>query len=764
MSNKKNNFQTNGRKLIIVESPAKAKTIQKYLGDSYKVVSSMGHVRDLPEKSFGVNIEKGFKPSFTIVKGKKKLVEEIKKMARNSQVLLASDLDREGEAIAWHLAQILKLDTNENNRIVFNEITKKVIQNAVKQPRKIDMNKVNAQLARRILDRIVGYRISPLLWRILKSGLSAGRVQSVALKLICELEEKIRAFVPKEYWKIYGIKNGSKIPLSRMGGKKFDPLKLGIKREEAEKIVEELKKLDFFINDIKEKIARKSPPAPYITSTLQQEAANKLGFSVAKTMKLAQDLYEGVETPEGQVAFITYMRTDSTRVSEEAEKKAEKFIKERFGEEYVSKGMKKSESKKSKNVQDAHEAVRPTYVEKIPEDLKGILKKDHWRLYKLIWERFIASQMASSKYKVKTIQISSEDGKYTFVLEKNERIFEGFEAVYALSNTSDTFEFGEVQKGEIFKFDDFTAEQRFTEPPSRYTEATLVKKLEKEGIGRPSTYATIINTLFERKYVMRKKRFLIPTFIGFLVNEFLIENFPKIVENRFTAMMEKELDEVENGQKTWKKVLEEFYREFEKDFVKISNKINKGMYEIEFTTDLECDECKVPMKLKFGRFGSYLKCTSCGKTLSTKNEEDFYIEGEILKVKEAMENAKEEILDEKCPKCGAPLVIRKGRYGKFIGCSRYPECDYTRALVEKARGNCPKCGADVLIRKSRKGKTYYICQNNLEKKGCDFISWYEPSNYTCPDCSERLYYRYKSGEEMLYCESCKKYFSKDKIE
>jgi len=761
---KKNHSLTNGKKLIIVESPAKAKTIQKYLGNSYKVISSMGHVRDLPERDFGVDIEKGFKPVFTIVKGKKKLVEDIKKMARDSQVLLASDLDREGEAIAWHLAQILKLDTNENNRIVFNEITKEVIQEAVKQPRKIDMNKVNAQLARRILDRIVGYKISPLLWRILKSGLSAGRVQSVALRFICELEEKIKTFIPKEYWRIYGIKNGSKIPLSKIDGKKFDPLKFALKREEAKKIVEELKELDFFISDIKERTVKKSPPLPYITSTLQQEAANKLGFSVAKTMKLAQDLYEGVETPEGQIAFITYMRTDSTRVSEEAVKKAEKFIKGRFGDDYVSKETKKNRNKKSKNIQDAHEAIRPTYIEKTPEDLKDILKSDHWKLYKLIWERFMASQMASSKYKIKAVQISSKDDRYIFVVEKSERIFDGFEIVYPLPNVSNGFELGELQKGEAFKFDNFITEQKFTEPPSRYTEATLVKKLEKEGIGRPSTYASIINTLFERKYVIRKKRFLVPTFIGFLVNEFLIENFPKIIESKFTAIMEKELDEIENGQKTWKEVLEEFYREFEKSFAEISNKISKGKYEIEFTTDLECDECKVPMKLKFGRFGSYLKCDSCGKTLSTKNEENFYIEGNILKVKEAMENAKKKELDEKCPKCGAPLMIKEGKYGKFIGCSRYPECDYTRSLIEKARGNCPKCKADILIKRSKKGKIYYICQNNLEKKGCDFISWYEPSNYSCPDCSERLYYRYKSGEEMLYCSSCKKYFSKDKIE
>jgi len=753
----------NGKKLVIVESPAKAKTIQKYLGGSYKVVSSMGHIRDLPTKSFGVNIEKGFKPVFTIIKGKKKLVEDIKKMAKGSKVLLASDLDREGEAIAWHLAQILNLSMNENNRVIFNEITRDVIRKAIENPRKIDINKVNAQLARRILDRIVGYKISPLLWKILKSGLSAGRVQSVALRFICELEEEIKKFVPKEYWRIYGIKNENRIYLSKMNNKKFDPLKLGITREKAEEIIKELKERKFFISDIKEKISKKSPPSPYITSTLQQDAATKLGFSVAKTMKIAQDLYEGVETPDGNVAFITYMRTDSTRVSEEAAKKAKEFIKEKFGDDYTSKGSKRANTKKNANIQDAHEAIRPTYITKTPDEVKDILKGDHWRLYKLIWERFLASQMTPSRYKVKTIQISSDDGKYIFVVEKSERIFDGFETIYKVSSASDTFGFEGFEKGGVFKFDEFKSEQKFTEPPTRYTEASLVRKLEKEGIGRPSTYATIINTLFERKYVIRRKRFLVPTFIGFLVNEFLIKNFPKIVESKFTAIMEDELDEVENGKKSWKEVLEEFYKEFEKDFSEISQKISSGKYDLEFVTDMECENCKVPMKLKFGRFGSYLKCDSCGKTLSTKNEENFYIEKDILHVKEAIEAFKEEELDEKCPKCGASLVVRKGKYGKFIGCSRYPACDYTRPIVEYARGNCPKCGGKVQIKRSQKGKTYYICENNLEKKECDFISWYEPSNYNCPDCSQRLYYRYKSGEEMLYCISCKKYFSEDSL-
>jgi DNA topoisomerase-1 len=753
----------NGKNLVIVESPAKAKTIQKYLGNSYRVISSMGHIRDLPDKSFGVDIEKGFKPVFTIIRGKKKLVDEIKKMAQGSRVLLASDLDREGEAIAWHLAQILHLNPDDNIRVIFNEITKDVIQKAVKTPRKIDLNKVNAQLARRILDRIVGYKISPLLWKILKSGLSAGRVQSVALRFICEREEEIKKFVPKEYWRIYGLKDENKIFLSKLEGKKFDPLKLGITREKSEEIIKELKERNFVISSINEEISKKTPPAPYITSTLQQEAANRLGFSVAKTMKIAQELYEGVETPEGNVAFITYMRTDSTRISEEAAKRAKEFIKNKFGDEYTSKGKSKTGTQKRSNVQDAHEAIRPTYVDKTPDEVKSILKADHWKLYKLIWERFVASQMAPSKYRIQTVEISSEDGKYSFIIENSERIFDGFEAIYKTSNGGNNFKFENLKEGNYFTFDDFGNEQKFTEPPTRYTEASLVKKLEREGIGRPSTYASIINTLFERKYVIRKNRFLVPTFIGFLVNEFLIKNFPKIVESKFTAIMEAELDEIENGKKVWKEVLDEFYREFEKDFSEISEKINSGEYDVEFPTDMKCEECEQNMKLKFGRFGSYLKCESCGKTVSTKNEENFYFEGEILHVKEAIESFKEEETGEKCPKCGSPLVVRKSRYGKFIGCSAYPSCDYTRPLIEYARGNCPKCGGKVLMKKSKKRKTYYICENNLEKKGCDFISWYEPSNYNCPDCSNRLFYRNKSGVEMLYCESCKKYFSEDNL-
>ncbi len=748
------------KKVIIVESPAKAKTIQRFLGDSYIVLSSMGHVRDLPENEFGVNIDKGFKPIFRLIKGKKKIMDRIKEMVKKSDgVLLASDMDREGEAIAWHIAEILKLDKNQRNRIIFSEITEKVIKEAVKNPRTIDMRKVHAQIARRILDRIVGYKLSPLLWKIMKSGLSAGRVQSVALRFICEREEEIRKFIPKEFWRIFGIHDGKKVNLIEVDGKKFDPVKSLIDEEKANEIVEELKKKRFFVKNVEKKISQKKPPDPFITSTLQQEAANKLGFSVAKTMRIAQELYEGIDTPDGHLAFITYMRTDSTRVSEEAVKSAEKFIVENYGEEFV-RGRRKKERKSKGRIQDAHEAIRPTYPEKKPEDLKKILGKDHLKLYELIWKRFMASQMAPSKYENMIFRIASDDDKYVFEIKHSRRTFEGFEVLLPTQD-AEKGTLLKLKEGDEFFFEKFTAEKDQTQPPSRYTEASLVKKLEKEGIGRPSTYATIIKTLFDRNYVVRSGKYIIPTFMGFLVNEFLVSNFPDIVETKFTAKMEEGLDEVESGKKDWREILENFYEKFRLVFEKVEKRINSKEMILEIPTDLECDECGGKMNLRFGPFGTYLKCEKCGKTMSTKNEEKFRLEDGVLRVKDAMVD--EVVENAVCPKCGSPLVVKDGKYGKFLACSSYPKCDYTAPYVEKARGKCPKCGSDVLKRKSKKGKVYYICERNLREKECDFISWYEPSEYKCPVCSETLYYRYKNGEEVLYCQRCRKSYRVEEI-
>nr|O34204.1 RecName: Full=DNA topoisomerase 1; AltName: Full=DNA topoisomerase I; AltName: Full=Omega-protein; AltName: Full=Relaxing enzyme; AltName: Full=Swivelase; AltName: Full=Untwisting enzyme [Fervidobacterium islandicum]AAB68788.1 DNA topoisomerase I [Fervidobacterium islandicum] len=617
------------KKVIIVESPAKAKTIERILGNDYQVISSKGHIRDLPQKQFGVDLN-SLKLDFEIIPGKESVVEQIKKMTSGKEVLLPSDQDREGEAIAWHLSTILGV--KGKNIITFTEITERAIKEAVKNPREIDMNKVNAQLARRVLDRIVGYMISPLLWRIIKDARSAGRVQSAALKIICERERERYRFVPQKYFKVWIDIAGLKAYLTKVDGKKIKPT--DITEEISKDVLQKVKSVRLVDIDVKE--VRKNPPAPFITSTLQQDAASKLGFPVSKTMKIAQELYEGVDTKEGHTAFITYMRTDSTRVSDVAKEAAEKFILKNFGREYLNESSEVASKKGSKTkgkVQDAHECIRPVDVNITPEKAKELLDKDHHKLYELIWKRFIASQMSSAIYKQYSYDF--ESGKYVFEASIRERIFDGFEKVYTIDNEPSE-KHKELKVDQEYLVEPKSAEAQTT-PPDRYTEASLVKTLEMEGIGRPSTYATIIQTLLDRGYVVKKRKTLIPTILGFVVNHYLEQRFPDIVDKGFTAEMEKELDEVENGKKDWKEVVKSFLKEFNKDLERAKNEF----FAIDFDTDITCEDCSGNYKLKVGKYGLYLHCPNCKTNKALKSDVFGVIDGNKLYVLEEQESQEE---------------------------------------------------------------------------------------------------------------------------
>lgn len=736
------------KKLVIVESPAKAKTIGRYLGRDYEVTSSKGHIRDLPESEFGVDLN-NLTPTYKILKGKEKVVKQLKEKAKGKQVFLASDMDREGEAIAWHVAQILGLPETKKNRIIFSEITENAIKRAVKNPRAIDMNKVNAQVARRILDRIVGYKLSPLLWKTVSRGLSAGRVQTVALKFISDLESKIAAFKPHKFYKIFMRVGEQKIQLLEIDGKKFSNKSIRTE-EERDRILNELKESVFAVSNVETTRKKIRPPEPFITSTMQQTAINELGWSASKTMKVAQQLYEGIDTPEGHIAFITYMRTDSTRISEEAKAKAKAFILKNFGENYL--GTAKAKKSRKKNIQDAHEAIRPTYPERTPEEVKAkrLLSGDHLRLYTLVWKRFFASQMAAAEYDVTTVKITDEKGKYIFKYTTRKCVFDGFERILKKGNGNhETVNVPE--KGETIKPDAFLWEEDQTKPPARYTEASLVRELEKKGIGRPSTYATIISTLLDRKYVVKSGKELRPTLLGNIVADFLGRNFPDIINEKFTANMEEELDEIENAQRQWKEVVSRFYENFAQDLNKLEQDIKSGKLKIEYPTDRKCD-CGGEFKVVFGRYGGYLKCSECGKNQSLDMTVFApIIEGKVILHDIIETNNKKNELDETCPICGSKLVIRKGRYGSFIACSAYPKCTYTRDIYVDAK--CPECGGSVKKMRSKKGKTYFKCVD------CGKMFWREPAGKKCEICGDPLFFKVKrGGKKVLYCEKCKKEF------
>lgn len=678
--------------LVIVESPHKAKTVKRYLSGDYEVVASMGHLRDLPKSKLGVDIENDFEPHYINIKDKESLIKDIKKKAKNcDKVYLAGDPDREGEAISWHLAQILGLDMNEKNRVAFNEITASGIKAGMDNPRTIDLNLVNAQQARRILDRIVGYKLSPFLWRKIRRGLSAGRVQSVAVKMICDRENEIRAFVSQEYWSIDGkflaksSKKAFSAKLNTIDGKKAEMKS----KEETDEVLERLKDAEFVIDKVKKSVHRKSPAAPFTTSTLQQEASRRLGFQGRRTMKAAQELYEGLEiNGMGATGLITYMRTDSLRISDEARAAAYKFIKEKYGDKYIPDSPKKYKTKG--NAQDAHEAIRPTNPEITPELVKASgVTSDQYKLYKLIWERFIASQMANCLMDTVSVDIAANG--CLFKATGYSVKFDGFTVLYEESKDEEDEKknvLPAIEKGDVLKAKLIEGNQHFTQPPPRYTEATLVKAFEETGIGRPSTYVTTITTILNRSYVEREGKQLKPTALGEVTNELMSEHFDKIVDVKFTANMETSLDEVENGEASWVKTLNDFYKDFEKEL----------------------------------------------------SEAESAMEGKRVKVPD-------EETDQVCELCGKPMVIKIGRFGKFMACSGFPDCKNTKRIVQETGGNCPFCGKKVLLKKSKKGKKYYGCEDNPT---CNFMTWDIPTEEKCPTCGSTLFQ--KGGKNgMLIC-------------
>ena len=656
-------------KLIIVESPAKANTIKKFLGANTKVLASMGHIRDLPKSKLGVDIEHDFEPEYINIRGKGDLIKSLKKEAKNADIVyLATDPDREGEAIAWHLAKILEIPEDSVCRVTFNEITKEAVKESIKQPRKIDMNLTDAQQARRVLDRIVGYKISPLLWKKVKPGLSAGRVQSVAVKLIVDRENEIRNFIPEEYWNIYATLLDEKSKqdfVAKFYGKNDKKVELH-KKEEVDEILANIKNGKYIVTNIKNGEKKRTPAPPFTTSTMQQEASRKIGFTIKKTMSVAQGLYEGVRIPEkGSVGLITYMRTDSTRISEEARVVAKEVITQTYGANYYENRY----YRQNKDAQDAHEGIRPTYIHITPDSIKDSLTADQYKLYKLIYNRFIASQMTAAVYD--TISVDIDVNEYKFKASGQNLKFKGFMTLYVEGNDSkeDEEESTNIPKLELnqeVKKEKLDAKQSFTEPPARYTEASLVKELETKGIGRPSTYSPIITTIIERRYIEKDKKQLVPTQLGEVVNTLLTENFTDIIDVTFTARVEDEFDEVAEGKEEWKQILREFYPPFEKELEKV---------------DKELEHVKL----------------------------------------------EDEVSDVKCDKCGRMMVIKMSRYGKFLACPGYPECKNVKPFVVTIDVPCPVCGGQVQVRKTKRGKNYYICENNKNtEESCKFISWDKP--------------------------------------
>ena len=671
--------------LVIVESPSKAKTIGKYLGSSYKVTASVGHVRDLPKSKIGIDIENDFEPEYIAIRGKGDVIKELRKEAKQAgKIYLATDPDREGEAISWHLAFLLGIDPSSPCRIVFNEITKDAIKNAVKNPRPIDLKLVDAQQARRVLDRLVGYQISPLLWRKIRRGLSAGRVQSAALKILCDRENQIKNFKPKEYWNIIAeFKKGKSFfaKLTEYEGKKLTVEN----KQSADEVLAALREGEYKVSQVVRKERKRKPFAPFTTSSLQQEAATKLGFTTKKTMMVAQQLYEGVEIKgQGTQGLVTYIRTDSVRISEEARFAAREYIIENFGEKYKGNNFF---SNKKKDIQDAHEAIRPSRIAMDPDMIKDSLTKEQYNLYRLIWSRFLASQMAEAVFD--SMQVSIKNGSYGFKASGSKLIFDGYQKVYASNLEEDKDNLlPELAEGETLKEKSVDCQQKFTEPPSRFTEASLVKDLEEKNIGRPSTYAPIIATLLERKYISREKKTLIPTELGFVVTELMEEYFKEIVDTGFTADMEDRLDEVEVKDLNWKEIVRDFYATL-KDELEVADKAIEKVEIQDQITDEKCELCGRPMAIKAGRFGEFLACTGYPECKNTKA---------IVKS-----------TGVKCPDCGGDIVAKRGRSGKiFYGCSNYPTC--TRAFWYKSVDKkCPECGALLLERRTKGGN--YVCSN-----------------------------------------------------
>ncbi len=674
------------RYLVIVESPAKVKTIKKFLGSNYVVTASNGHVRDMPKSQMGIDIENDYEPKYITIRGKGEILAKLRKEVKKAdKIYLATDPDREGEAISWHLSKALKLEDKKVYRISFNEITKNAVKASLKNPREIDMDLVDAQQARRVLDRIVGYKISPLLWAKVKRGLSAGRVQSVALRIIADREEEINAFIPEEYWTLDAdlkVKGERKLLTAKFYGTEKSKMTISSK-EELDEIMKEVENAEYSVADIKKGERTKKAPVPFTTSTLQQEASKALNFATAKTMRIAQQLYEGVDIKgSGTVGLITYLRTDSTRISEEADATVREYIREGFGEEYVSDGdVKKSSDKKI--IQDAHEAIRPTDVTRTPAAVKEFLSRDQFRLYQLVWKRFIASRMQPARYETTSVKIAA--GQYRFTVAASKIVFEGFRSIY--TEAGETKEENNVLlKGldmdSVLTKESLNSKQHFTQPPAHYTEATLVKTLEELGIGRPSTYAPTISTIIARRYVAKENKNLYLTEIGEVVNNIMKQSFPSIVDVNFTANMESLLDGVAEGKVRWKTIIENFYPDLEAAVEK---------------AETELEQVKI----------------------------------------------EDEVTDVICEECGRNMVVKYGPHGKFLACPGFPDCRNTKPYLEKIGVPCPVCGKDVVIRKTKKGRRYYGCEDNPE---CEFMSWQKPSTKKCPRCGK---YMLEKGNKLV---------------
>ena len=684
--------------LVIVESPAKAKTITKYLGPGYQVKASMGHVRDLPKSKLGVDVEHGFTLDYQPIKGKEEVIDDLKKAAKKSdQIFLATDPDREGEAISWHLKELLELPDERTHRVTFNEITKKVVNESIANPRAIDMDLVDAQQARRVLDRIVGYQISPLLWKKIRRGLSAGRVQSVATRLVAEREQEIRDFKPEEYWTLEAeleriAPAAGKFKAAFYGREKKMELH---SEEEVNAVVAAVEHAPFSVRGVKRQDKQRNPAPPFTTSTLQQEASRKLNMTPRRTMSIAQQLYEGVDIAgEGTVGLITYMRTDSLRLSDEATAAAKSFILGRYGQEYYP-GRARVYKAKS-GAQDAHEAIRPSDVNLTPEDVKKDLTSEQYRLYKLIWSRFLACQMAAAVYDSVTIDV--ESAGYTFRANHSAIKFSGYMAVYVEGKDEEEDEFQsplpDLKEGESLDLRKLNRDQHFTQPPARYTEATLIKALEEKGIGRPSTYAPTVSTILDREYVVKEGKYLRTTPLGEVVTGLMKDKFPDIVDTAFTAHMEEQLDEVETGKVNWRELISGFYGGFEKELQQAEK-------------DLDGERIKVP----------------------------------------------DEVSEEICPKCGRNLVIKSGRFGRFLACPGWPECDHTQPIVIEMPGRCPKCGGRILKKTSKRGFAYYGCENNSGRNGvkCDFMTWDVPVKDNCPSCGHTMFKKSGRGFKRPFC-------------
>lgn len=715
-----------GRSLVIVESPAKAKTLKKILGSKFLIKASVGHIRDLPEKKLGVDVDQDFEPQYEVLPAKADLVAELQQAARKSDVIyLAADPDREGEAIAWHVAALLDDGRAKIHRIEFHEITKNAILEAIQNPRNIDQHRVNAQQARRVLDRLVGYKLSPLLWKKVSKGLSAGRVQSVAVRLICEREAEIEAFVPEEYWTITAdLKKTPDMPhamtvnLSKVDGQKAE---IG-NQEQADKLVKILNTQPYTVAAVTTRESRRKPQPPFITSTLQRESSTRYGYSVKKTMQIAQQLYEGVELGSGPEGLITYMRTDSTRIADEARDAAKEFIVQQYGKEYYPAEPNDYAKKNKKGVQDAHEAIRPTVIERTPESIKSYLSDEQYRIYSIVWNRFMSSQMETATISTKTVEVSCD--KLTLRGSDSKVVFKGYMAVYQSDDDEDVVASAllDVTKGDVLSLVKVDPKQHFTEPPPRFNEASLVKTLEELGIGRPSTYAPTIATVQDRGYVYMENKALKPTPLGKAVNGVLVKHFQDIVDVRFTASMEERLDNIEHDALPWQGVVRDFYEPFEATLKKAADEMEKVVILVD---DQVCPDCGKPMSLKTSRWGSqFLGCTGYPECKHTQP---------LSKDQKAL--PKDQPSDEKCDKCGGEMVLKHGRFGEYLKC-QVEDCGATRSFEQKTGVTCPKCGeGEVVAKKSRRGKIFYGC-NKYPK--CDQAFWNKPVNEKCPDCGALL--------------------------